>query len=113
MSSVRTSLDQTSSQPTELVEPVNLQLNIRRNLAASWYKEMVAVEISGDLKPMKVGEGGSSAHLGRRRGGSGPMVVLEDGGDPSIFLMIVVFLVCFLLLVLWFYFLSVRIWKKF
>ncbi|XP_042337351.1 vacuolar protein sorting-associated protein 13C-like, partial [Plectropomus leopardus] len=38
---------------TELLEPVNLNLHIRRNLAASWYNKMVAVEIEGDLKPMK------------------------------------------------------------
>uniref|UniRef100_A0A4W6CNZ5 Vacuolar protein sorting 13 homolog C n=1 Tax=Lates calcarifer TaxID=8187 RepID=A0A4W6CNZ5_LATCA len=38
----------------ELLEPVNLHLNIKRNLAASWYKKMAAVEIDGDLKPMKV-----------------------------------------------------------
>lgn len=41
----------------ELLEPVNLHLNIKRNLAASWYKKMAAVEIDGDLKPMKVGGG--------------------------------------------------------
>ncbi|KAM3625353.1 uncharacterized protein V6R79_010760 [Siganus canaliculatus] len=51
----RTCVDQVSDRPvTELLEPVNLQLNIRRNLAASWYKKMVPVEINGDLKPMKV-----------------------------------------------------------
>ncbi|XP_028441459.1 vacuolar protein sorting-associated protein 13C isoform X1 [Perca flavescens] len=51
----RTCLDPGSERPgTELLEPVNLQLNVRRNLAASWYKKMVAVEINGDLKPMKV-----------------------------------------------------------
>lgn len=47
-----------SGQPsTELLEPVNLHLNIKRNLAASWFKKMVAIEIDGDLKPMKVGGG--------------------------------------------------------
>ncbi|XP_059213226.1 intermembrane lipid transfer protein VPS13C isoform X2 [Centropristis striata] len=51
----RTCMDPASSQPsTELLEPVNLNLNIKRNLAASWYKKMVPVEIDGDLKPMKV-----------------------------------------------------------
>ncbi|XP_010781193.1 vacuolar protein sorting-associated protein 13C-like [Notothenia coriiceps] len=38
----------------ELLEPVNLQLMVRRNLSATWYKKMVAVEVDGDLKPMKV-----------------------------------------------------------
>ncbi|XP_035538229.1 vacuolar protein sorting-associated protein 13C [Morone saxatilis] len=51
----RTCMDQTSGRlSTELLEPVNLRLNIKRNLAASWYKKMVAVEVDGDLKPMKV-----------------------------------------------------------
>lgn len=49
-------MDPESARPTtELLEPVNLHLNVKRNLAASWYKKMVAVEIDGDLKPMKVG----------------------------------------------------------
>ncbi|KAK5873459.1 hypothetical protein PBY51_018496 [Eleginops maclovinus] len=38
----------------ELLEPVNLKLMVRRNLSSSWYKKMVAVEVDGDLKPMKV-----------------------------------------------------------
>ncbi|CAJ1049975.1 vacuolar protein sorting-associated protein 13C isoform X3 [Xyrichtys novacula] len=51
----RTCMDPASGRPSiELLEPVNLHLNIKRNLAASWYKKMVAVEIVGDLKPMKV-----------------------------------------------------------
>ncbi|XP_070763918.1 intermembrane lipid transfer protein VPS13C isoform X2 [Enoplosus armatus] len=51
----RTCMDPASGRPcTELLEPVNLHLNIKRNLSASWYKKMVAVEIDGDLKPMKV-----------------------------------------------------------
>ncbi|XP_044053106.1 vacuolar protein sorting-associated protein 13C isoform X3 [Siniperca chuatsi] len=51
----RTCMDPASGRPcTELLEPVNLHLNIKRNLAASWYKKIVAVEIDGDLKPMKV-----------------------------------------------------------
>lgn len=56
-------MDQTSSPATELLEPVNLHLNIKRNLAASWYKKMVAVEINGDLKPMKVRGGGGGGAL--------------------------------------------------
>ncbi|XP_075873846.1 intermembrane lipid transfer protein VPS13C isoform X3 [Nelusetta ayraudi] len=50
----RTRVDETSAPSTELLEPVNLRLNIKRNLAAAWYKEMVPVEVNGDLKPMKV-----------------------------------------------------------
>lgn len=40
---------------SELLEPVNLKLRVSRNLAASWYNKMAAVEVDGDLKPMKVG----------------------------------------------------------
>ncbi|XP_028257848.1 vacuolar protein sorting-associated protein 13C isoform X2 [Parambassis ranga] len=48
-------MDPVSEGPsTELLEPVNLHLNIKRNLAASWYKKMATVEIDGDLKPMKL-----------------------------------------------------------
>ncbi|XP_072574266.1 intermembrane lipid transfer protein VPS13C isoform X2 [Paramormyrops kingsleyae] len=39
---------------TELLEPVNFLLSVRRNLAASWFQKMAAVEVDGDLKPMKV-----------------------------------------------------------
>ncbi|XP_051920113.1 intermembrane lipid transfer protein VPS13C isoform X3 [Hippocampus zosterae] len=39
---------------SELLEPVNLKLRVSRNLAASWYNKMAAVEVDGDLKPMKV-----------------------------------------------------------
>lgn len=57
MLSSRTSLGPILHQPSsELLEPVNLHLNIKRNLAASWYKGMAAIEIDGDLKPMKVGQ---------------------------------------------------------
>uniref|UniRef100_A0A3Q3D817 Vacuolar protein sorting 13 homolog C n=1 Tax=Hippocampus comes TaxID=109280 RepID=A0A3Q3D817_HIPCM len=38
---------------SELLEPVNLKLRVSRNLAASWYNKMAAVEVDGDLKPMK------------------------------------------------------------
>ncbi|KAJ0001755.1 hypothetical protein NQD34_001551 [Periophthalmus magnuspinnatus] len=38
----------------ELLEAVNLQLKIRRNLAPAWNTKMAAVEIEGDMKPMKV-----------------------------------------------------------
>ncbi|KAG9352350.1 hypothetical protein JZ751_020763 [Albula glossodonta] len=46
---------QDSVQPsTELLEPVNLHLSVKRNLASTWFPKMAAVEIDGDLKPMKV-----------------------------------------------------------
>uniref|UniRef100_A0A3B3WSN0 Vacuolar protein sorting 13 homolog C n=1 Tax=Poecilia mexicana TaxID=48701 RepID=A0A3B3WSN0_9TELE len=53
--SSRTWLDSGSEKPSvELLRPVNLQLSIRRNLAASWYHKMAAVELDGDLRPTEV-----------------------------------------------------------
>ncbi|XP_067298462.1 intermembrane lipid transfer protein VPS13C isoform X5 [Pseudorasbora parva] len=51
----RISMEQDSNQPSsKLLEPVNLVLSVKRNLAASWYQKMAAIEVDGDLKPMKV-----------------------------------------------------------
>ncbi|XP_071369482.1 intermembrane lipid transfer protein VPS13C-like, partial [Centroberyx affinis] len=50
----RISMDPAGRPRSELLEPLNLLLSIKRNLAASWYHKMAAVEIDGDLKPMKV-----------------------------------------------------------
>ncbi|XP_059386008.1 intermembrane lipid transfer protein VPS13C isoform X5 [Carassius carassius] len=51
----RISMVQGSNQPSsKLLEPVNLVLSVKRNLAASWYQKMAAIEVDGDLKPMKV-----------------------------------------------------------
>ncbi|XP_015257486.1 PREDICTED: vacuolar protein sorting-associated protein 13C, partial [Cyprinodon variegatus] len=51
----RTWSDSESEKPNiELLKPVNLLLNIRRNLSAGWYRKMAAVEVNGDLKPMKL-----------------------------------------------------------
>ncbi|KAI4872968.1 hypothetical protein NFI96_023652 [Prochilodus magdalenae] len=48
-------MERDSNQPSsELLQPVNLVLSVKRNLAATWYQKMAAVEIDGDLKPMKV-----------------------------------------------------------
>ncbi|XP_072517256.1 intermembrane lipid transfer protein VPS13C isoform X4 [Salminus brasiliensis] len=48
-------IDNDSNQPSsELLQPVNLVLSVKRNLAANWYQKMAAVEVDGDLKPMKV-----------------------------------------------------------
>uniref|UniRef100_A0A3Q2C8D3 Vacuolar protein sorting 13 homolog C n=1 Tax=Cyprinodon variegatus TaxID=28743 RepID=A0A3Q2C8D3_CYPVA len=53
--SAQTWSDSESEKPNiELLKPVNLLLNIRRNLSAGWYRKMAAVEVNGDLKPMKV-----------------------------------------------------------
>ncbi|CAL1603132.1 unnamed protein product [Knipowitschia caucasica] len=51
----RSSAGEPSEGPSvELLEAVNLQLKIRRNLAPAWNKTMAAVEVEGDMKPMKV-----------------------------------------------------------
>ncbi|XP_065123827.1 intermembrane lipid transfer protein VPS13C isoform X1 [Paramisgurnus dabryanus] len=51
----RISMKQDSNQPSsKLLEPVNLVLSVKRNLAASWYQKMAAIEVDGDLKPMKM-----------------------------------------------------------
>ncbi|XP_066503943.1 intermembrane lipid transfer protein VPS13C isoform X2 [Hoplias malabaricus] len=48
-------MDKDITQPSsELLQPVNLVLSVKRNLAATWYQKMAAVEVDGDLKPMKV-----------------------------------------------------------
>ncbi|XP_072235878.1 intermembrane lipid transfer protein VPS13C isoform X2 [Leuresthes tenuis] len=51
----RTCMDPALCRPSsELLEPVNLHVNIKRNLSASWYNKMASMEIHGDLKPMKL-----------------------------------------------------------
>lgn len=45
----------TGSQPDiEILQPVNLVLSVQRNLAATWYHQIPAIGIKGDLKPMEV-----------------------------------------------------------
>ncbi|XP_036442421.1 vacuolar protein sorting-associated protein 13C isoform X5 [Colossoma macropomum] len=47
-------MEKDSNPPSsELLQPVNLVLSVKRNLAATWYQKMAAVEVDGDLKPMK------------------------------------------------------------
>nr|XP_033776023.1 vacuolar protein sorting-associated protein 13C isoform X2 [Geotrypetes seraphini] len=51
----RTIIQADSSQPDlEILQPVNLLLSVRRNLAAAWYTQIPGMEIKGDLKPMQV-----------------------------------------------------------
>ncbi|XP_030044282.1 intermembrane lipid transfer protein VPS13C [Microcaecilia unicolor] len=51
----RTIIQAESSQPDlEILQPVNLLLSVRRNLAAAWYTQIPGMEIKGDLKPMTV-----------------------------------------------------------
>uniref|UniRef100_A0A674K9G4 Vacuolar protein sorting 13 homolog C n=1 Tax=Terrapene triunguis TaxID=2587831 RepID=A0A674K9G4_9SAUR len=45
----------TTFQPdVEILQPVNLVLSVQRNLAAAWYRDIPAIGIKGDLKPMQV-----------------------------------------------------------
>ncbi|TSM20261.1 Vacuolar protein sorting-associated protein 13C [Bagarius yarrelli] len=48
-------MGESANKPSsELLQPVNLVLSVRRNLAAAWYHKMAALEVDGDLKPMEV-----------------------------------------------------------
>lgn len=38
----------------QLLQPLNLEVAVERNLAAAWYNEVPDIEISGRLKPMNV-----------------------------------------------------------
>eukprot|EP00062_Callorhinchus_milii_P002445 gi/632938634/ref/XP_007905785.1/ PREDICTED: vacuolar protein sorting-associated protein 13C [Callorhinchus milii] len=51
----RTILQSTSPQPDiQMLRPIDLQLCVKRNLAAAWYHRIPAVEIKGDLKTMNI-----------------------------------------------------------
>ncbi|XP_064421924.1 intermembrane lipid transfer protein VPS13C isoform X2 [Latimeria chalumnae] len=51
----RTVVQTSSAEPElEILQPINLLLSVRRNLAASWYQKIPAMEIHGDLKPLQV-----------------------------------------------------------
>ncbi|KAM4036143.1 intermembrane lipid transfer protein VPS13C isoform 3-T3 [Anomaloglossus baeobatrachus] len=51
----RTIIQKGSPQPElELLEPVNLLVSVQRNLSSSWYSQMPAMQIDGDLKPMQI-----------------------------------------------------------
>ncbi|XP_070618855.1 LOW QUALITY PROTEIN: intermembrane lipid transfer protein VPS13C [Erythrolamprus reginae] len=44
-----------SPQPEiEILEPVNLQLSVQRNLASDWYLQIPGITIQGDLKAMQI-----------------------------------------------------------
>ncbi|XP_017333077.2 intermembrane lipid transfer protein VPS13C isoform X1 [Ictalurus punctatus] len=48
-------MDEDVNKPSsKLLQPVNLVLSVKRNLAATWYHKMAALEVDGDLKPMEV-----------------------------------------------------------
>lgn len=38
----------------QLLQPINLEVAVERNLAAAWYSDVPDIEISGRLKPMNV-----------------------------------------------------------
>ncbi|XP_072349204.1 LOW QUALITY PROTEIN: intermembrane lipid transfer protein VPS13C [Scyliorhinus torazame] len=51
----RTILQKDSAQPDfQILQPVNMLLTIKRNLAVAWYHKIPGMEINGDLKAMNV-----------------------------------------------------------
>ncbi|XP_073435523.1 intermembrane lipid transfer protein VPS13C isoform X2 [Dendrobates tinctorius] len=51
----RTFIQNGALQPElELLQPVNLLVSVQRNLSSSWYSQMPAMQIDGDLKPMQI-----------------------------------------------------------
>ncbi|KAG8576312.1 hypothetical protein GDO81_009827 [Engystomops pustulosus] len=51
----RTIIQNGSPQPElELLQPVNLLVSVQRNLSSSWYSQIPAIQIDGDLKPMEI-----------------------------------------------------------
>ncbi|KAM3927460.1 intermembrane lipid transfer protein VPS13C isoform 2-T2 [Leptodactylus fuscus] len=51
----RTIIQEGSPQPElELLQPVNLLVSVQRNLSSSWYSQIPAIQIDGDLKPMQI-----------------------------------------------------------
>ncbi|KAM8974085.1 intermembrane lipid transfer protein VPS13C isoform 2-T2 [Pelodytes ibericus] len=51
----RTILQSGSPQPElQILQPVNLLVSVQRNLAATWYSQIPALQISGKLKPMQI-----------------------------------------------------------
>ncbi|XP_051898323.1 intermembrane lipid transfer protein VPS13C isoform X1 [Pristis pectinata] len=51
----RTILQKDSIQPDfQILQPVNLLLTIKRNLAVAWYHQIPGIEINGDLKTLSV-----------------------------------------------------------
>ncbi|XP_073508834.1 intermembrane lipid transfer protein VPS13C isoform X3 [Phyllobates terribilis] len=51
----RTIIQNGSPQPElELLQPVNLLVSVQRNLSSSWYSQLPAMQIDGDLKPMQI-----------------------------------------------------------
>lgn len=38
----------------ELLQPLNMDITIERNLAAAWYNDIPDIKIIGHLKPMSV-----------------------------------------------------------
>lgn len=61
LSFLRTTLKNDSAHSDiELLQPVNLELIIKRNLAASWFTKIPGVEVQGVLKSMNVGDTASA-----------------------------------------------------
>ena len=50
----RTLLKDTSTPDIQIVQPINVQVVITRNLAASWYGRLPAVQLQGVLQSLRV-----------------------------------------------------------
>ncbi|KAM6426345.1 intermembrane lipid transfer protein VPS13C [Liasis olivaceus] len=50
----RTTIGRGPQPDLEILQPVNLQLSIQRNLAAAWYPQIPGIAIQGDLKAMLI-----------------------------------------------------------
>uniref|UniRef100_A0A803T771 Vacuolar protein sorting 13 homolog C n=1 Tax=Anolis carolinensis TaxID=28377 RepID=A0A803T771_ANOCA len=50
----RTLIAEDSQPEIEILQPVNLQLSVQRNLAAAWYLQIPGIAVKGDLKAMQV-----------------------------------------------------------
>ncbi len=52
----RTTLKRDSSQPDiEILQPINLELLVTRNLAACWFTKIPGVQVQGVLQSLNVG----------------------------------------------------------
>ncbi|XP_067327336.1 intermembrane lipid transfer protein VPS13C isoform X1 [Anolis sagrei] len=50
----RTLIAEDSQPEIEILQPVNLQLSVQRNLAAAWYLQIPGIAVKGDLKAMQI-----------------------------------------------------------
>lgn len=58
----RTTLKLDSSQ-MDILQPINLELLVTRNLAASWFHNMPAIQVQGVLRSLKVGQAATATSV--------------------------------------------------